>query len=109
MAVTFLDNLQNGPGREPDGCVVCFDEPRFVPFHADSDIVTDPGFPSVGIKLDVRVYREATRRRETGVKSDEYCFDRRPSLITGLSRVAVEAVGYAILPPFDCSARFRHG
>jgi len=110
IAVTLLDNPQSGGGS--NGCVICFDDPRFIHFHADSGIVTDPGFHSVGIcNRLVRVHREATGRCETGVESDEYCFDVRPYLITDCTsvqnRAGVEAVGYAILPPLDCRARVR--
>jgi len=108
IAVTFLDNPQSGGGS--NGRVICFDDPRFVPFHTHSGIVTDPGFHS--IDWFVQVYWEAAKRCETGVESDEYRFDGRPYLITDhvsiRNRMGVEAVGYAILPPLGCSARVRH-
>jgi len=106
IAVTFLDNSQNG--GESDRRVVCLDDPRFVPFHADSGIITDPGFHSVGV-WDGGMYREDTGRCETGVESDKYCFDGRPSLVIDIRNCeSVEAVGYAILLPFDYSTRVRH-
>jgi len=97
LAITFLDNPQNG--GESDGCVVCFDDPRFVLFHADSGIVTDLGFHSIDIS-DVRVYWEATGRCVLGIESDEYCFDGCPCLILDRSvknRTGVETVGHPIL------------
>ena len=51
--------------------------------------------------------RKAARGRITGVKSDEYCFDGRPSLI-GVTcvqnRASVVAVGHTVVIPFYCSA-----
>ena len=47
IAVTALDDPQNSGGS--DGCVVCFDDPRIVLFHANNGIITDSGFRSVCI------------------------------------------------------------
>ena len=78
-AVTFPGDPQNvGSGR----FVVCFYDPRFVPLYANCGIVTDPGFHPILIQPRlIRVYREATRRRETGVESDEDRFNCNPSMI----------------------------
>jgi len=46
-AVTFLDDPKSGGGS--DRRVVCFYDPRFVLLHANSGIVTDPGYHTVGI------------------------------------------------------------
>jgi len=109
-AVTFLDDSQSGGGS--DRHVVCLYDPRFVLLHANCGIVTDPGYHSVGIwQRLVRVHRETTGRRETGVESDEDRFDGHPSLITNQTRIenraGVEAMGHTIIPPFHCSARVR--
>ena len=81
--------------------------------HADGDVVTNPSFHSVAIgERVIRVYGEAARRRETGVESDEDCFNGSPSLFTGQTRgknrACVEAMGYTIVIPCGCSGRVRH-
>ena len=104
VIVASLDDPQSGGGS--DRRIVCFDDPRIVLFHADRSIVPNPASHSVGIwNRLVRIYGEATLRCETGIESDKYSFDGRPSLsgvIRVQNRASVEAVGYTVIVPFYC-------
>ena len=85
-STAIIDDPESG-GRS-DRCVVRFDDPRLVLLHANSGIVTDPGFHPIGIwHRHVRIYRETTGRRKTGIEPDEDRFDCRPSLIANRTRV----------------------
>ena len=80
--------------------------------QANRDIVTNPGFRPIGVRL-IRVRRKPTRRRETGVESDENRLNGRPPLTNwGCLRIQndVEADARAVVRRFRYpDARVRHG
>ena len=77
--VLFPDDSQSKGGS--GGRVVRFYDPRFVLLHANSGVETEHDFPQTRQRL-IQVCRETTRRRETGVESDDDRFDGHPFLVT---------------------------
>ena len=101
IAVPFLNDLQNGGGRER--CVVCFDDPGFILLHANCGIITHlaPDFIPM-------VYGETTVSRHFCVESKEDCPNSSPFIThTKIWWYGVDVDAPTIVRHTSCSAWVR--
>jgi len=95
-AIPFLDGPRSKRGS--GGCVVRLYDPRLVHLDADRGVVADleatHDFRRIVTNQQplIRVYREVTGRRETGVDVDEESLYGHPSLNTSRIRCVVGEV-----------------
>ena len=95
VAISFLDDPQNGGGRSR--CVVCFNDPGFILLHANCGIVTYPvprfllvvyGVPAIWIVH--------------GLHPDEYYLNDSPFIIVLTVWRTVDRNNFAVVLPSDC-------